>query len=434
MTHHLGGAADGGTVSAAIERSIIEEPEEELVGGSTLFRFVARQPILDSDQNTFAYELLFRSGWENHFNANHEVASRHIVDNAIAFGLEWLVGSSTAFVNCTRRMVLLEIPVILPLSIVLELPPDTDVDEDLVTACMRLKQQGHRFAIDRYDLSPRWEPLLGVVDFIKVDFSSVEPRTRQGLVRKLAGTPVKLLAARLETGAAYLQAKQEGFQFFQGFYFTRPVVFSRPALGPVLHRLRFLDELSHASLNFNRILELLREEPGMSYRILRLANAAAVGARSTISNLRMALVLVGENRFRKLAITALTVELCGTQPDEAHRTILQKARFCELIAGDCNLEPEAMYLFGMLSVVFRILNLDMTSMASTIQLHPEMLDALAGVENIYSRVLQCAESYDCGDWDGFSTSSQSLGRSEHEISQHLYEARDWADHIFSDMQ
>lgn len=122
-------------------------------------RFVARQPILDRSRRTYGYELLFRSGWENRFCADGEMASRHIIDNAVSFGMESLVGDTVPFVNCTRDLLVRGLPTLLPRYTVLELLEDIVVDEDLIAACKRFHALGYQLALDDYDFSERWEPL-----------------------------------------------------------------------------------------------------------------------------------------------------------------------------------------------------------------------------------------------------------------------------------
>ena len=407
---------------------------ETQADSKSLFRFVAKQPILDRAQQTFGYELLFRSNWENHFQADEEIASRHLIDNAVAFGLEWLVGTDTAFMNCTHNVILRDLASLLPTSVILEINAHGGVDADLISACKRLKARGYRIAIDNYDFNPQWEPLLSTAEFLKVDFPNADAAARRDLLRMLTNVPVKVAAKNLETGATFNRAHTEGFDLFQGYFFRKPVVVSRPALASVMQRLRFLNELGHVSLSFQRVLDLLKAEPGMSYRILRLANAASVGARSPISNLRTALVLVGEDRFRKMAVTALTVEMCGNQPEEAHRAVLQRARFCELMAPGLGEQPDALYLFGMLSVIAGILDLRPDDIARTVALHPGMLEALAGEENPFTEMLACADSYDRGDWERFATSAERLHMPEAAVSAAYFEARHWTEQLLSDMR
>src|SRR5258708_32091189 len=53
--------------------------------------FVARQPILTSDEKVFGYELFFRDGVEDYFRAaDADLASRHTLDTSLQIGLEVL--------------------------------------------------------------------------------------------------------------------------------------------------------------------------------------------------------------------------------------------------------------------------------------------------------------------------------------------------------
>ena len=69
-------------------------------------RFVARQPVFDRTQKVFGYELLFRNGVEDYFNADPELACRSTLDSTLLFGMNTLCGGRHAFVNCTREVLL----------------------------------------------------------------------------------------------------------------------------------------------------------------------------------------------------------------------------------------------------------------------------------------------------------------------------------------
>ena len=392
-------------------------------------RFIARQPILDRAQETFGYELLFRSSWENSFHADGEIASRHVIDDSLAFGLESIVADKTPFVNCTYDLIVQELPVLLPPSTVLELLEDIVPDREFLDACSKLKTLGYRLALDDFDFDSRWEPLLPLADFIKVDFRGSNPENRKSLLRAFSKNDVRFIAEKVENEAEFRTALEEGFDLFQGYFFTKPIVLARPALGGILHRFELLSELQHPRLRFARIIELLKQETAVSYRLLRLANSAAVGSRESVTSLQRALVIVGEDRFRKLAITALTVDMCGTQVNETHRTLLQTCRFCESLSIYLGLNPDAMYLFGMLSVVLLLLDLRPESFSSILDHHPGMLAALSGGDNLYAEVLRAASALNRGEWETFAVSSANLGiPAEIVAGQHL-SARAWADNV-----
>ncbi len=396
-------------------------------------RFIARQPILDRHQETFGYELLFRTSWENSFQADREIASRHIIDDSLAYGLSSIVADKTAFINCTREVIVQELPVLLPPSTVLEILEDTVIDGDFVDACGRLRNLGYRLALDDFDFDSRWDPLLPLADFVKVDFRASLAADRKHLLRSVPRDHVRFVAEKVEDEDEFRTALSEGFDLFQGYFFTRPVVLARPALEGILHRFDLLNELRQPRLKFSRILDLLKRETSVSYRLLSLANSAAVGARENVTSLQKALLLVGEDRFRKLATTALTVDLCGSQPIETHRVLLQKSRFCENISIYLGLDAELMYIFGMLSVVMPLLGIPLASLASILNYHPGMLSALSASDNLYSEVLRASGALDRGEWDQLAVSSAALGVPADVVAMQYLSARAWADDVLTDL-
>ena len=69
--------------------------------------YVARQPILSSNEQVFGYELLFRDGVEDYFrHTDADTASRSTLDTSILMGLDVLCDGRRAFINCTRETLL----------------------------------------------------------------------------------------------------------------------------------------------------------------------------------------------------------------------------------------------------------------------------------------------------------------------------------------
>ena len=66
--------------------------------------FVARQPIFDRYRQLYAYELLFRSGLKNAFQAtdSDRASIKVIADSFLRFGIQRMTGGKRAFINFTR--------------------------------------------------------------------------------------------------------------------------------------------------------------------------------------------------------------------------------------------------------------------------------------------------------------------------------------------
>ena len=62
--------------------------------------FVARQPIFDKIKRVVAYELLFRSGFENFFSADDgDTATQTVIGGVVnIFGLTSLTGGKPVFI------------------------------------------------------------------------------------------------------------------------------------------------------------------------------------------------------------------------------------------------------------------------------------------------------------------------------------------------
>lgn len=399
---------------------------------SSALRYVARQPILDSVRATYGYELLFRESWENRFSGEGDTASHNVIDTALSFGLESIVDGAIPFINCTRSVIVERVPTLLPRNTVLELLETIEVDQELTAACLRLRAEGFRLALDDFDFHERWAPLLEHADFIKVDFRSSRPSERRELLTRLKRRPVRFIAEKVETTEEFQQALREGFHLFQGYFFTRPLVLGRPALAEITGKIRLLDQLRRPELDFTRIALVLREETSLAFRLLRLANSALMGRRDAVTSLEGALSVVGEYQFRRLAIAALTAELGAKQPREAQRLVLSTARFCELMSLGLQEHDSGLhYLFGMFSVLRRLLNLSLETITGTISLDSDMVDALSGKENVYTHLLQCSSSFGAGDWTDFRLNAERVGYSESEAWCHASNAQRWADQVLA---
>lgn len=401
---------------------------------SGLCRFVARQPIVDRLRRTFGYELLFRSGWENSFCADGEAASRQIFDNAVSFGLDSIVGESVPFVNCTRALMLNRMPSVLPRGTVLEVLEDSEVDTEFIHACRELSMMGYGIALDDFDFTEKWEHLIPFANYIKLDFRTSTARERIRLMYRLKFHNIRFVAEKVETEAEVQQAMDEGFHLFQGYFFMRPVVMARPSLTAVVNKLRMLAELSRTEMDHARILQLLKEEPSISYRVLRVANSAALGLRQPIKNLENALAMIGEEQFRRLATLALATEFSGGTSLEPIRFILQRARLCELLGVAMGMEAGEMYLFGMMSVVRKTLQVTGEEANQVLRMSADVSAALDGADNPYRWLLELAEACEKGLWEKMERLASMLHIAEAKAAEFLLESQAWAAEILRHAQ
>jgi c-di-GMP-related signal transduction protein len=392
-------------------------------------RYVARQPIMDRRSRVHGYELLFRAGPEAAFRGDGDLATRTMLDNTVMFGLERLTGGLPAFVNCTREALTEELVNVLPPSMtVLEILETLEPTPDLIAACRRLKCAGFRLALDDFIWEPRFEPLVEIADYIKVDVTLSGADERRRLMRMLDGAAVALLAEKVETQDEYKQARDEGFTLFQGYYFCRPVLMeNRKVPSNRLSHVEILQLLRSDSIELKKLTRLLKREASLTYRLLRLVNSPMCAVRQEVSSIQSALLAVGEETFRRVAILAITSELSGNRPAEILRMAFVRGRFCEMAAGMCGLDATEQYMVGLLSLLPAMLRVPMSELTPALPLRGEIRRALEGAAMPERSLLGWLECHERGDWAACDGLVQSYGLDQNALMECYAEAMVWAE-------
>ncbi|TCK75369.1 EAL and HDOD domain-containing protein [Acidipila rosea] len=392
-------------------------------------RFLAKQPIFDSDLQLFGYELLFREGFENCFSGSPESATKQVMDSYLLLCMDSDPG--TIFLNCTRDALVSRLVTLLPpATTVLEILEDVEPDEAVLAACSELRRKGYRFALDDFSPLPSRMPLLQFADFIKVDFQLSSAADRAAIYALVHGTNIKLLAEKVETQEEVEEARREGNTYFQGYFFSRPQVIAQRDIPPNhTTYMRLLAALSQTPLDMKSIEQLVVAEASLCYRLLRLVNSALFGLRREVQSIHNALIMIGEQEFRKLVTVALAGVLAENQQPTLISLALERARFCELLAPPIEQNSAEQYLLGLLSLVDAILESPMQQVVDSLPLRPEVKAALLGEPNFVGMPLHLRRRYEEGNWQACSDLQQVLGLTESFITQVYVDAVSWANQV-----
>jgi len=394
-----------------------------------VLRYVARQPIMDKRGRVHGYELLFRAGPEATFRGDGNLATRTMLDNTVIFGLEKLTGGLPAFVNCTQESLTEELVNVLPPSMtVLEILESLEPTAELIAACRKLKSAGFRLAMDDFSWKPKFEPLVDIADYIKVDFFQTGAEERKKLLKRLKGVTVALIAEKVETQEQYKQACDEGFTLFQGYYFCRPVLLeNRQVPANRLSHIEILQLLRRDTIELKKLIQLLKRDASLTYRLLRLVNSPMCAVRQEVNSIQSALLAVGEEAFRRIAMLAITSELSSNQPMEILRMAFVRGRFCELAARLSGMDTTEQYLVGLLSLLPAMLRMPMVELTPALPLRDEVRRALEGAPNPERSLLAWLEFHERGDWAGSDIAAESNGLQKEGLLTDYAEAVVWAE-------
>ena len=399
--------------------------------------FVARQPILDGEQKTYAYELLFRSGLENRCNfTDGDSATLDVIANTfLEIGLDDLTAGKPCFINFTRKLLLQNVPQLLPPElVVVEILEDIEPDEDVLSACRGLRDAGYTLALDDFVLADRGSPFLDVAQIVKVDFMGTTPDQRRQIAADLESRGILALAEKVETGEEFTEAERDGYSYFQGYFFSRPVIHEGKALeGNNLTYLRLLQEVSRPELSYEELEATIKQDVALTYRLLRFINSAWFGLRNEIESIHHALVWLGPPEIRKWFSLVCLRNMATDKPGELMVEGITRAKMAESLAEDLDLEEQKseLFLMGMFSILDGLLDRPMSEILPDLPINPEIKSALLGQPCRFRQVLDTVIAFERGEWGTFSAHAATLELPEDAVQAVFIESAKWATNAFN---
>ncbi|GAG15882.1 unnamed protein product, partial [marine sediment metagenome] len=86
-----------------------------------------------------------------------------------------------------------------------------------------------------------------------------------------------------------------------------------PSLSPVVQKISAV--IADPDVSANDVVDVLKLDPAIASKVLRLANSAYIGMPRTVSSLQNAVVILGQRRIHSLVLAAST--LSALKPDNS---------------------------------------------------------------------------------------------------------------------
>lgn len=367
--------------------------------------FVARQPIFDRQENVYAYELLYR-GNNTHkadFTDGNVATAELVINSFIEFGIEQITGGKLAFINLTREFITGEIPMPLaPANVVLEILEDIEADPESLRGAQALVDRGFTLALDDFMLNDKNSALVPYASIVKVDVMAMSRDDLVDEVLRLRDYPVKLLAEKVETPDDYEFCKMLGFDYFQGYFFSKPVVIAGRGLQPnQLSLLEIIGKLQAPDCDIRELEEIIRHDVGISFKLLKIINSAYFSLPKRVESVQHALVLLGMEALKNW-ITLIGFSMVENKPDELIIQSLVRARMCEALAGDLGCKSDAAFTVGLFSMLDAMMDLPLAELLANLPLADDIKAALLHRNGKLGELLSAVEGYEKGDWSHMS--------------------------------
>ena len=210
-----------------------------------------------------------------------------------------------------------------------------------------------------------------------------------------------ILAEKVESNEQMQLCHDLGFDLFQGYYFAHPVVIKGKSLHTSeLSLLRLLGLLSQDA-DHAEVETVFKQEPMLTYNLLRLTNSVGAGMTTRITSLRHAITMLGRRQLLRWLQLLLYSGVSGSR--QAVNPLLQLAatrgRLMELLvvrtpgakAGDQNLIDQA-YMVGILSLMPTLVGHNMSEILTQLPVAQPVLDALGSRNGALGDLLSLVEA------------------------------------------
>lgn len=361
--------------------------------------YVARQPIFDRKYNINGYELFYRRSMNNFYEGTDDNQSTaELINNAfLTMHFGELTDGTRAFINFSHEMLIKGIPLILPKdAVVIEIVERAEVSDELILACKDLREKGYIIALDDFYINDLNIRLLEVANIVKIEFNKVDFKIQKLLMDKFKGE-VKFLAEKVETREEYQLALDMGYQLFQGYFFSKPVIIKSREIDSInINIFRILEILNDDEPDYQRMSEIIETDIGLTYKLLRLVNSVFYGARNEIQSIKHALVHLGIKEIKKWIYILMLKDIQVVENKELIKTSLIRAKLMELLAITMDMEDvkSEYFLTGMFSSIDILLKRDMEEVTNEISISDEVKTALLGGDNEIKQLLDVVIDYE----------------------------------------
>ncbi len=256
--------------------------------------YIARQPILDTRRDTFAYELLYRDSQLSSEITNDRHATVKVLNNALnKFGVKNLLGEYKAFIKTDKKFLMHDVVFTIPKdNFIFAMQANMQIDDSMRDRISELHQKGYTLAINdtliNKEVLENFSEILQYVSYIKIDIKSEEKN-----LQLLKNYNIKTIFTKVESYKMYEKAKSLNCDYVQGYFFSKPKVLIQEKFDPSNLEVVQLCNLLMSDASINSIVAAFEGAHAISLQLLKFINSGYFSFRNHISSIRQILTLVG---------------------------------------------------------------------------------------------------------------------------------------------
>jgi len=324
-------------------------------------------------------------------------------------------------------------------QVVFVLPSESLENPNALDRCKLLHNKGYRFALQIDDANLVRRVPLAAFSFLWLEAAFVRHDLSSSDLAHLQELGLKTIVTSVSSHEMFGWLHERGFGWCDSHFLAS----RNPNAGkePDLTRLKLLKLLNLVKQDgdTHAIEEIFREEPKLSYNLLRLVNSVAVGARTKISSFSQAITILGRRQLQRwLQLLIYANNLAdGNAPNPLMQLAAARGRQMELLAASIEPKPAIVeftdnaFLTGLFSLLDILINLPMREILKELPMHDEVVNALTPPDHsgVLGQLLSAVAAGEAGQFANAEAILANLGISPSTHAAAQVSALNWATQI-----
>jgi c-di-GMP-related signal transduction protein len=321
-----------------------------------------------------------------------------------SFGLNEILAGKPGLVNFTRDLIVQKTPLLFPKEhIIIEVLEDIGPEPEVIQSLKEFRKQGFKIALDDFVYDPKFDSMISLSSMIKFDIMATPLDTLEPIIAAIkANHNTTLLAEKVETHREFEQAKEMGFNLFQGYFFSKPEILSKKDISSSqITKMKLISEAGQEEMNMAKIEDLIKKDLSVSFKLLKFINSAYFNRPTAIDTIKDAMLFLGIDELKKFIHVVVVSDLADSKPNELIRLSMIRARMCEQCGKmlKTRFTTEELFTIGLFSSMDAILDRSMADILVNLSFSDKIKDALLGQDKQYKQLHALVTSFEKGQWD-----------------------------------
>lgn len=391
-----------------------------------------RQPILDAQMAIIGYELIMQP-----ITGSGQVAMDCFVQLHQTHNLTDLAGDALIFLRANQLQLsenlLNWIPN--PDHLIIEVEASVAQQPDTLKLLKTLRQGGVRLCLSDYQAnSVDHDRVASACQYVKVKSDNCSGQNYRNVIEKLHQASLKVIAQDVLDESCLHNLKASGFDYFQGFFFTNPIVLHGKKLSASkLNLLRLLAKVNNNDTELSVLSEIISHDVALSHKLLTAINQPQHNLPIKVTSISDAIRYMGLKRL-KLWISMILMSEVDEKPQALMETSLVRAKLCEQLAEHAGhkSEKESYFLVGLFSTLGAYFDLPQDEVLDELPIADHLKTAMLDYQGPVGQALWIAKQFENPYADLMSLTYGDAAIMD--LSNHYITAARWGSQVMRDTQ